>query len=668
MAGQEVRAGREVVVEGGRAVGASAGAGAGREGFLSHEAQRYVLDTIVVEQITKNVNRDHLQEIFSTYGTILDIDLAISKTFRNQNGGLAYILYKTTDEAQLAISHMHEAQIDGVKITVSIVLPKRRWSRSPPPKFGYVEREAPRGGAYGGRGRAGRGDRFRSPDRGPRGGGYGGRGGGPPRGGNSYYPSRDGAGVPLDAAAGTTLAAHHIAALLRRDVVVMAGEIVHPEKVEDEEMLVDVVVEDGAGATAAEAGAGHTLVVEAGSVVEEGVRRERVYGLIRSMDIDCSNLGGHLGRQLVLVLLAAGSIPALVLGAPVQYVPLTRIGTVATPDSSFSQQLSERGTSDVYRMYTGTGQSTSWPSMEQWVSTFDEMFTINMKVITTGCTQFNVAVNSAQETSNIATGIKTVATETGIDSRFILAILLQESNGCVRAPTTSYGVRNPGLMQDHDGSATCNEAGRIQNPCPASTIKQMIRDGVAGTPAGDGLVQTMAKAGGYATSTSKYYVSARIYNSGSLAANGDLGAGIATHCYVSDVANRLTGWVYAKKACSLDGGSVDEAYDAPPLPPATARSTAPVIAAEVHEVDPDLIAHEVAHEAPPTNIKAFASKLAPGATTNCAEYYNVQGGDVCQEVSEKFAISLDELRQLNTQIDAGCSNMWMGYDYCVKGL
>ncbi|RDI88777.1 Uricase [Venturia inaequalis] len=371
-------------------------------------------------------------------------------------------------------------------------------------------------------------------------------------------------------------------------------------------------------------------------------------------------------------LLAAGSIPALVLGAPVQYVPLMRIGTVATPDSSFSQQLSERGTSDVYRMYTGTGQSTSWPSMDQWVSTFDEMFAINKKVITTGCTQFNVAANSAQETSNIATGIKTVATETGIDSRFILAILLQESNGCVRAPTTSYGVRNPGLMQDHDGSATCNEAGRIQNPCPASTIKQMIRDGVAGTPAGDGLVQTMAKAGGYATSTSKYYVSARIYNSGSLAANGDLGAGIATHCYVSDVANRLTGWVYAKKACSLDGGSVDEAYDAPPLPPATARSTAPVVAAEVHEVDSELIDHEVAHEpapeAPPTNIKAFASKLAPGATTNCAEYYNVQDGDVCQEVSEKFAISLDELRQLNTQIDAGCSNMWMGYDYCVKDL
>lgn len=56
-----------------------------------------------------------------------------------------------------------------------------------------------------------------------------------------------------------------------------------------------------------------------------------------------------------------------------QSLPLTRIGTVATADSSFSRQLSERGTSDVYRMYTGTGQSTSWPSMDQWVSSFDEM-------------------------------------------------------------------------------------------------------------------------------------------------------------------------------------------------------------------------------------------------------------------------------------------------------
>lgn len=293
-------------------------------------------------------------------------------------------------------------------------------------------------------------------------------------------------------------------------------------------------------------------------------------------------------------------------------------------------------------------------------------FTINKKVIDSGCTQFNVAANSAQETSNIATGIKTVAVETGIDPRFILAILLQESNGCVRAPTTNYGVRNPGLMQDHDGSATCNEAGHVQNPCPERTITQMIRDGVAGTSAGDGLVQTMAKAG--VSGTSKYYVSARIYNSGSLAVNGDLGGGIATHCYVSDIANRLTGWVYAKKACSLDGGSVDETYHAPPLPPATPKPEGLVVAAlEVPESPPVQKAHED-HLGDLPVVVALASKLAPGASTKCAEYYNIQDGDVCYKITEKFAVSVDQLRRLNTQIDAGCSNLWLGYDYCVKGL
>lgn len=264
--------------------------------------------------------------------------------------------------------------------------------------------------------------------------------------------------------------------------------------------------------------------------------------------------------------------------------------------------------------------------------------------------------------------------------------MLQESNGCVRAPTTDYGVRNPGLMQDHDGSATCNEAGRIQNPCPAPTITQMIREGVAGTPAGDGLVQTMAKAAGGSHGTSKYYVSARIYNSGSLAANGDLGGGVATHCYVSDVANRLTGWVYAKKACSLDGGSVDSSYDAPPLPPATPKPAPPVAAAEVAKpapapapvapapqkapvpVQPQAVQQNAPTVPAVFNNKAMASKLAPGATENCREYYNIQDGDLCNQVSEKFAISFEQLRQLNTQIDGDCSNLWLGYDYCVRGL
>lgn len=49
-----------------------------------------------------------------------------------------------------------------------------------------------------------------------------------------------------------------------------------------------------------------------------------------------------------------------------------------------------------------------------------------------------------------------------------------------------------------------------------------------------------------------YYRAARFYNSGEIDASNDLGKGGATHCYASDIANRLTGWVDAPTKCTLD--------------------------------------------------------------------------------------------------------------------
>ena len=116
----------------------------------------------------------------------------------------------------------------------------------------------------------------------------------------------------------------------------------------------------------------------------------------------------------------------------------------------------------------------------------------------------------------------------------ILAVIMQESHGCVRAPTTYNGVRNPGLMQDHNGEATCNDNGYVQNPCPSATIYKMISEGTAGTPSGDGLANCLNKAG--RSDVSAFYRAARIYNSGSIASTGQLEDGIATHCYASDIA------------------------------------------------------------------------------------------------------------------------------------
>src|ERR1700710_2570360 len=50
----------------------------------------------------------------------------------NTNRGTAYILYSSEADAEAAIAHMHESQIDGAVINVSIVLPRRKFSPSPP--------------------------------------------------------------------------------------------------------------------------------------------------------------------------------------------------------------------------------------------------------------------------------------------------------------------------------------------------------------------------------------------------------------------------------------------------------------------------------------------------------------------------------------------------------
>ncbi|KAB8069284.1 hypothetical protein BDV29DRAFT_56429 [Aspergillus leporis] len=90
---------------------------------------------IVVEKLTKNVTELHLREIFGSFGGIDSLDLPMNKAFMT-NRGTAYILYNDPADAEAAIAHMHEAQLDGAVLNVSIVLPRKAFSRSPPPTQG----------------------------------------------------------------------------------------------------------------------------------------------------------------------------------------------------------------------------------------------------------------------------------------------------------------------------------------------------------------------------------------------------------------------------------------------------------------------------------------------------------------------------------------------------
>lgn len=204
-----------------------------------------------------------------------------------------------------------------------------------------------------------------------------------------------------------------------------------------------------------------------------------------------------------------------------------------------------------YKMYTGDG-GDGWPSMDQWYS-FDAIWEANLFKINTSCQGFNTINNTPAETAAVKAALLAVAESTGVDKRFVLAVMMQESQGCVRVPTTNYGVSNPGLFQSHAGTGSCNNQGQVLHPCPTDQINQMVQDGVGGTPRGAGLKQTIGKAPG--SGAAKFYQGARIYNSGSIAQSGDLGQGVATHCYATDVANRLLGWTSkTKNGCTLDSG------------------------------------------------------------------------------------------------------------------
>ncbi|KAL9607485.1 MAG: hypothetical protein Q9167_007605, partial [Letrouitia subvulpina] len=200
-----------------------------------------------------------------------------------------------------------------------------------------------------------------------------------------------------------------------------------------------------------------------------------------------------------------------------------------------------------YIQYTGDGTTAAgWPDQSTW-SSFEDLWSANTPLML--CSQFSQADNSPSETAFIKSAISSVSAFTGVDNRFILAVIMQESSGCVRAPTSNGGVRNPGLMQDHDGKGTCNDAGVVQDPCPNDEIELMVQEGTGGTDAGDGLQQCLSEAA--SDNVSQFYKAARIYNSGSIDPSGDLGAGGATHCYASDIANRLLGYTGTSE-CTLD--------------------------------------------------------------------------------------------------------------------
>ena len=191
---------------------------------------------------------------------------------------------------------------------------------------------------------------------------------------------------------------------------------------------------------------------------------------------------------------------------------------------------------DTYIYYSGP--VSNFPPSSRWIS-FDSMWTANQQTLQKSCGWLKAGPdNTPQVIQDIYNAVQSRASVSLVDHRFIFAVILQESNGCPRvgATTSSGGVNNPGLMQSHNGHS--------YSPSHSSeSIMAMVQDGTQGTQHGDGLVQNLDRYG-------DPYSAARGYNSGHIAASGNLSeAAGATACYVTDIANRLTGWVFAETKC-----------------------------------------------------------------------------------------------------------------------
>lgn len=211
----------------------------------------------------------------------------------------------------------------------------------------------------------------------------------------------------------------------------------------------------------------------------------------------------------------------------------------ATRDSVNSTKDGIGAGTDSYTYYHG--QASSFPNNSLWIS-FDDMWNNNLASIKQACGWLDYGANdSPDEIQDMYNAIQNRANASLVDHRFILAIVLQESHGCVRNPPTksSGGVHNTGLMQAHNGH-------EYNSHHQQKSILLMVQDGTQGTKHGWGLVDNLNTYG-------DPYKAARGYNSGYIPSSGDLSeAAGATACYVSDVANRLTGWVNAKSKCPTD--------------------------------------------------------------------------------------------------------------------
>ncbi|KAF1926360.1 uncharacterized protein M421DRAFT_422704 [Didymella exigua CBS 183.55] len=325
---------------------------------------------------------------------------------------------------------------------------------------------------------------------------------------------------------------------------------------------------------------------------------------------------------------------------------------------------------DAYIMFGGDGtMALGWPSQKQWLS-WDDAWKASLDTILNSCQVEGWGENNSNaETQAIKDSIVDESKSSGIPKEFILAIMMQESKGCVRAPTTRWSHDNPGLMQSAQGTGSCNPDGNPISPCSSTKIRQMIHDGTNGDGLETTLTQCVADAG--TTDDSKWYKAARLFNAGRITDN-NLGIG-PTPCYASDIANRLTtplNWSPCDNAVigslssaqgTIANGNTNDVPEEVSAPATIATAEYPTAPASTPTPIPTPATAPSVFVETPAAGSTKPDLIIDGVVTGCTNYYIPQSGSTCASAPIDFAI----LRSLNTQLNSDCTNLWAGYAYCI---
>ncbi|KAL6567642.1 hypothetical protein OROGR_001310 [Orobanche gracilis] len=97
-----------------------------------------------VDQLSRNVNENHLKEIFGNFGEVVNVRLAIDHVV-NIPKGFAYVEFKNRVDADKAQLYMDGAQVDGKVVRAKFTLPERKRAPSPPKAVSTTSRrDAPK--------------------------------------------------------------------------------------------------------------------------------------------------------------------------------------------------------------------------------------------------------------------------------------------------------------------------------------------------------------------------------------------------------------------------------------------------------------------------------------------------------------------------------------------